>query len=104
MPAAHQALVPAPHEALMPAPHDVISGDVPSDDGISHGVADGHVNMADVGSGHGINGMRERAASAGGQLTAGPLPSGGFQVQATLPTAAAGAGTAGDAAGREEAS
>ena len=38
--------------------------------------------------GHGIRGMRERAASVGGGLTAGPLPGGGFQVQATLPTAA----------------
>jgi signal transduction histidine kinase len=40
------------------------------------------------GTGHGIRGMRERAASVGGRLTAGPLPGGGFQVQATLPTAA----------------
>ena len=38
-------------------------------------------------SGHGIRGMRERAASVGGELTAGPL-SGGFQVTATLPTIA----------------
>ena len=35
--------------------------------------------------GHGIRGMRERAASAGGELTAGPLPGGGFRVTATLP-------------------
>ena len=41
-----------------------------------HGSGDG---------GHGICGMRERAASAGGELTAGPLPGGGFQVIATLP-------------------
>jgi signal transduction histidine kinase len=39
-------------------------------------------------SGHGISGMRERAASIGGELTAGPRPGGGFQVMATLPTAA----------------
>ena len=32
-------------------------------------------------------GMRERVASVGGRLTAGPLPGGGFQVKATLPTA-----------------
>jgi signal transduction histidine kinase len=37
--------------------------------------------------GHGIRGMRERAAAVGGELTAGPLPGGGFQVRATLPTA-----------------
>jgi signal transduction histidine kinase len=38
--------------------------------------------------GHGIAGMRERAASVGGELTAGPLSGGGFQVKATLPTSA----------------
>jgi glucose-6-phosphate-specific signal transduction histidine kinase len=40
--------------------------------------------------GHGIDGMRERAASVGGELTAGPLPEGGFQVTATLPVPALG--------------
>jgi signal transduction histidine kinase len=38
--------------------------------------------------GHGIRGMRERAAAVGGSLTAGPLAEGGFEVRATLPTAA----------------
>jgi signal transduction histidine kinase len=38
--------------------------------------------------GNGISGMRERAVSVGGELTAGPLPGGGFRVQATLLTAA----------------
>jgi signal transduction histidine kinase len=38
--------------------------------------------------GHGIRGMRERATSVGGELTAGPLSGGGFRVRATLPTAA----------------
>ena len=37
------------------------------------------------GAGHGIVGMRERASLCGGELTAGPLPEGGFQVTATLP-------------------
>ena len=41
--------------------------------------------------GHGIDGMRERAASVGGDLTAGPLPGGGFQVRAMLPVRTAGA-------------
>ena len=36
-------------------------------------------------SGHGIAGMRERAALYGGTLEAGPLPDGGFRVAATLP-------------------
>jgi len=37
------------------------------------------------GSGHGINGMKERASQLGGKLVAGPLPGGGFSVNAILP-------------------
>jgi signal transduction histidine kinase len=36
--------------------------------------------------GHGLIGMRERAAALGGSLHAGVAPGGGFLVQATLPT------------------
>jgi signal transduction histidine kinase len=36
-------------------------------------------------TGHGIVGMRERTGAFGGSLTAGPMPSGGFQVSASLP-------------------
>ncbi|GII97522.1 sensor histidine kinase [Sinosporangium siamense] len=35
--------------------------------------------------GHGLTGMRERALAAGGELTCGPAPGGGFRVQARLP-------------------
>jgi signal transduction histidine kinase len=35
--------------------------------------------------GHGLQGMRERAALCGGDFTAGPRPGGGFQVRAFLP-------------------
>ncbi|MFD7340994.1 sensor histidine kinase [Streptomyces violascens] len=51
------------------------------------------VNVADTGpitefpattSGHGLHGMRERAAAYGGELTAGPRPGGGWQVRAVL--------------------
>lgn len=38
------------------------------------------------GAGHGLRGMRERAALIGGRLTAGPATDGTFVVEATLPT------------------
>ncbi|MBE8471181.1 sensor histidine kinase [Streptomyces justiciae] len=38
------------------------------------------------GAGHGLLGMRERAAMLGGTLRAGPGPDGGFEVAAFLPT------------------
>jgi signal transduction histidine kinase len=37
-----------------------------------------------VGVGHGLAGMRDRAAAYGGSLTAGPLPEGGWRVAAAL--------------------
>jgi signal transduction histidine kinase len=40
---------------------------------------------ASSGGGHGLPGMRERAATVGGSLRAGPVPSGGFRVCAALP-------------------
>jgi signal transduction histidine kinase len=36
-------------------------------------------------AGHGLRGMRERAAAAGGTIAIGPRPGGGFRVAATLP-------------------
>jgi signal transduction histidine kinase len=36
-------------------------------------------------TGYGITGMRERAALLGGDLSAGPLPGGGFRIAAQLP-------------------
>ena len=41
-----------------------------------------------VGGGHGIIGMRERAAMLGGSLDAAPTEDGGFQVTALLPVTA----------------
>jgi signal transduction histidine kinase len=58
---------------------------------VAAGVPAGGVPAGGVpAGGHGLDGMRERAASVGGELTAGPLPGGGFQVKATLPVPAAG--------------
>ncbi|MCM4076489.1 hypothetical protein [Paractinoplanes hotanensis] len=41
------------------------------------------------GGGHGVAGMRERAAALGGTLTAGPVTGGGFEICAALPLGAA---------------
>jgi len=41
---------------------------------------------SDSGSGHGLAGMRERAAMVGGEVTTGPAPGAGFLVEAVLPT------------------
>jgi signal transduction histidine kinase len=45
---------------------------------------DGNAAASNVG-GHGLRGMRERAAALGGDVTAGPAEHGGWQVHARLP-------------------
>ena len=48
-------------------------------------VDDGRGAPADAAEGHGIIGMRERAALFGGELRVGPAPGGGFAVHARIP-------------------
>ena len=55
------------------------NGPGPRDDGSAQGLP---------AEGNGLRGMRERAATLGGSVWAGPAPISGFLVEATLPTAA----------------
>ncbi|HWF81226.1 MAG TPA: histidine kinase [Streptosporangiaceae bacterium] len=64
-----------------------------ADDGVGAGSQEGEENggtdAAGGGSGHGLIGMRERAAAVGGEVMAGPSAAGGFEVSARLPLAQA---------------
>ena len=62
---------------------DELAIEVANDGG--RGVRHPHSPGSWHGSGHGIVGMRERASLCGGELSAGPLPDGGFRVLARLP-------------------
>jgi signal transduction histidine kinase len=48
------------------------------------------VSAASEGGGHGVRGMRERAAAVGGSVDAGPREEGGWRVHARLPMPVAG--------------
>jgi two-component system sensor histidine kinase DesK len=55
------------------------------------GGAEEVLSTGGVGRGTGLTGLRERLAAAGGSLSAGPDPQGGFTVTAELPTETTGA-------------
>jgi signal transduction histidine kinase len=55
------------------------------DDELTVEVADDGRGPVDVGSGHGLVGMRERVTVFGGTLETGARPGGGFRVRATFP-------------------
>lgn len=50
-------------------------------------VRDDGTSPGESGSGHGLSGLSERLAKVGGSLSAGPGPSGGFVVRASVPVA-----------------
>jgi signal transduction histidine kinase len=72
------------HNAAPPdaAPRDAAPPDPAPPDAAPPG---GAAPDADTDAGHGLTGMRERAAALGGAFAAGPTDDGGFSVTATLP-------------------
>jgi two-component system sensor histidine kinase DesK len=52
---------------------------------VDDGVGGNTANPANTATGHGLDGLRERLAVAGGRLEAGPLESGGFRLYAEVP-------------------
>ncbi len=66
------------------------AGDGVTGDGVTGADAGNGAGAAvSSGGGHGLDGMSERAAAVGGELSAGPRDSGGFEVVARLPVAPA---------------
>jgi signal transduction histidine kinase len=51
-------------------------------------IRDNGPGLADRHTGHGLLGMRERAAAVGGSLQTGEAPGGGFRIEAELPARA----------------
>jgi signal transduction histidine kinase len=88
-PAADQKPAPAadqkPAPAADPEPAPAAGPEPP---GLAGGPGTGYGLAGGPGTGHGLAGMAERAAAVGGQVTAGPLAGGGFEVAAALPVPA----------------
>lgn len=89
--AAYRVVQEALANAARHAPGAAVAVTVTDDDGAVHvrvvNEAPPGPVAAPAGTGHGIAGMRERAALLGGTLDAGPTADGGFAVAATLPHA-----------------
>jgi signal transduction histidine kinase len=86
---AYRILQEALTNTMRHAPHSRVSVNVDFGDGgisleITNSAGDNGVTR-EAGGGHGLTGMRERAAAIGGHLEAGPQPDGGFRVKAVLP-------------------
>ena len=73
-----------------------------TDDGRPGGIPAGGEAAGPRGGGHGIAGMRERAATFGGQVSAGPGPGGGWRVRTVLRLGPDPAPAGGEAAARAD--
>ncbi|QKW37841.1 sensor histidine kinase [Actinomadura sp. NAK00032] len=89
---AYRIMQEALSNAMRHAPGSRVDIEVSRDDGLVWlGVVNGPPAAGQLpgtplpGGGHGLAGMRERAAALGGELTARPTAEGGFAVTATLP-------------------
>ena len=76
--------------AIRHAPGAAIHVSVACGDGIrleivNHAPPAGAVGIGELGSGHGLAGLAERAAALGGTIHSGPVPAGGWRLSAELP-------------------
>jgi len=89
--AAGRIVTEALTNALKHAPGAPVAVDVRASGGslevtIENGPAQGtESELGGVGGGHGLAGLRDRAAAAGGRLSAGPAEGGGWRVHAVFP-------------------
>jgi signal transduction histidine kinase len=87
---AHRILQEALSNAMKHAPGATVRIEITYDPRllrlrVANGPGTGPPPVAGSGGGHGLVGMRERAAMLGGELDAGPAQDGGFTVAASLP-------------------
>ena len=76
--------------AIRHAPGAAIQVSVACDDGVrleivNHPPPAGAVGIGELGSGHGLTGLAERATALGGTIHSGPVPAGGWRLSAELP-------------------
>jgi signal transduction histidine kinase len=75
----------SPGELLVSVADDGLGDDGPPAGLPRYGATAGPAEGREGNAGHGLTGMRERAALYGGAVQAGPRPGGGFEVTARLP-------------------
>jgi signal transduction histidine kinase len=91
--AAYRILQEGLTNAIRHAPGAAITVTMACEDGVrleilNHRAPPGALSLSELGSGHGLAGLAERAAAIGGTLDSGPVPAGGWRLSAARPATA----------------